>query len=64
MKVALTIESAPGVRMSALQRALLAPGLLILVGLVIAPIALMAVESFRPFVGGRVGAAGGWGPVS
>jgi ABC-type spermidine/putrescine transport system permease subunit I len=60
VKVAPTIESAPGVRMSALQRALLAPGLLILVGLVIAPIALMAVESFRPFVGGRVGAAGGW----
>src|SRR6516164_5631945 len=46
-------------RMSAAHRALLAPGLLILAGLVVAPIALMTIESLRPFVGG-VGAAGGW----
>jgi ABC-type spermidine/putrescine transport system permease subunit I len=46
--------------MSALQRALLAPGLLILVGLLLAPVTLMTIDSFRPFVGGRAGAAGGW----
>ena len=38
--------------MSALQRACWRPALLILLGLLVAPIALMAVESFRPFVGG------------
>src|SRR5687768_9774185 len=44
--------------MSALHRILLTPGLLILAGLVIAPIALMAVQSFRPFAGGRAWASG------
>jgi ABC-type spermidine/putrescine transport system permease subunit I len=48
------------IRMSALHGALLAPGLLILAGLVVAPITLMAIESFRPFVGGRVGSTAGW----
>jgi ABC-type spermidine/putrescine transport system permease subunit I len=47
-------------RLSAVHLALLSPGLLILVGLVIAPITLMTIESFRPFVGGRVAGAGGW----
>jgi len=46
--------------MSAAQRVLLAPGLLILAGLVVAPLTLMGIESFRPFVGGRAGAAAGW----
>ena len=44
--------------MSSLHRILLAPGLLILAGLMIAPIALMAVQSFRPFAGGRAWASG------
>jgi ABC-type spermidine/putrescine transport system permease subunit I len=39
---------------------LLSPGLLILAGLLVAPIGLMAIESFRPFVAGRVGSAAGW----
>lgn len=29
-------------------------------GLLVAPIGLMAIESFRPFVAGRVGSAAGW----
>jgi ABC-type spermidine/putrescine transport system permease subunit I len=45
---------------SALRRMLLAPGLLLLAALVVAPITLMAIESFRPFIGGRAGAAAGW----
>jgi putative spermidine/putrescine transport system permease protein len=47
-------------RLSAFQWALLAPGALLLAALLVAPIALMAVESFHPFVGGRVGAGAGW----
>ena len=47
-------------RLSAFQCALLAPGAALLAVLLVAPIALMAVESFRPFVGGRVGAGAGW----
>ena len=47
-------------RMSALHRILLAPGLLILIGLVVAPILLMAVQSFRPFVGGQGALTEGW----
>ena len=47
-------------RLSAYQWALLAPGAVLLLGLLVAPIALMAVESFHPFVGGRVGAGAGW----
>ncbi len=39
---------------------LLAPGLLIIVGLLIAPIGLMAIESLRPFIPGRAGSGGGW----
>jgi ABC-type spermidine/putrescine transport system permease subunit I len=39
---------------------LLSPGLLILAGLLVAPIGLMAIESFRPFVAGTVGSAAGW----
>lgn len=46
--------------MSTLHRALLAPGLLVLAGLVVAPLMLVAVESFRPFVGGQIGAGSGW----
>lgn len=45
---------------SALRRMLLAPGLVILVVLVVGPITLMVIESFRPFVGGQVGSAAGW----
>jgi ABC-type spermidine/putrescine transport system permease subunit I len=45
---------------SNLHRLLLAPGLLILVGLVFAPLTLMAIESFRPFVGGQIGGDAGW----
>jgi len=47
-------------RLSAFQCALLAPGAILLAVLLVAPIALMAVESLRPFVGGRVGAGAGW----
>jgi putative spermidine/putrescine transport system permease protein len=47
-------------RLSAFQWALLAPGALLLVLLLVAPIALMTIESFHPFVGGRVGAGTGW----
>lgn len=46
--------------MTALHRVLLAPGLVIMATLVIAPITLMLVESFRPFIGGRAGSAAGW----
>jgi ABC-type spermidine/putrescine transport system permease subunit I len=47
-------------RLSAFQSALLAPGALLLVLLLVVPIALMTIESFHPFVGGRVGAGAGW----
>jgi len=47
-------------RLTAFQWMLLTPGLILLAGLLVAPIALMAVESFRPFVSGRVGAGAGW----
>jgi ABC-type spermidine/putrescine transport system permease subunit I len=47
-------------RMPALYWALLAPSLLIVTGLVLAPLALMAIESFRPYVAGRVAAGIGW----
>jgi len=47
-------------RLSAFHWALLAPGLLLLAGLLAAPIGLMAIESFRPFVAGRVSPGGGW----
>jgi len=47
-------------RLSAFQWALLAPGALLLVLLLVAPIALMTIERFHPFVGGRVGAGAGW----
>jgi putative spermidine/putrescine transport system permease protein len=47
-------------RLTAFQWALLAPGAFLLLGLLVAPIALMAVESFHPFIGGRVGAGAGW----
>ena len=47
-------------RLSAFQWALLAPGALLLVLLLVAPIALMTIESFHPFVGGHVGAGAGW----
>ena len=46
--------------LSAFHWALLAPGLVLLAGLLAAPMALMAVESFRPFVAGRVGSGAGW----
>ena len=47
-------------RLSAFQWALLAPGAVLLVVLLAAPIALMALESFRPFVAGTVGSSAGW----
>jgi putative spermidine/putrescine transport system permease protein len=47
-------------RISSFHAALLAPGALIILFLLIAPIALMAVESFHPFVTGRVGSGSGW----
>lgn len=47
-------------RISAFHLALLAPGALLLAGLLVAPILMMTVESFRPFVAGRVGAGAGW----
>jgi putative spermidine/putrescine transport system permease protein len=47
-------------RLTAFQWFLLAPGLVLLGGLLVAPIALMAVESIRPFVSGRVGSGAGW----
>lgn len=50
----------PRQRITAFQAALLVPGALILVGLLVAPLALMAIESFRPFVAGRVGSGAGW----
>jgi ABC-type spermidine/putrescine transport system permease subunit I len=50
----------PRQRITAFQAALLAPGALILVGLLVAPLALMAIESVRPFVAGRVGSGTGW----
>lgn len=47
-------------RLSAFHWAMLAPGIALLLGLMVAPIALMAVESFRPFIAGRVGSGAGW----
>jgi ABC-type spermidine/putrescine transport system permease subunit I len=47
-------------RPSPTQWALLAPALLIIAGLLIAPVALMGVESFRPFIAGRAGSGAGW----
>ncbi len=47
-------------RISSFHAALLAPGALIILFLLVAPIALMAVESLRPFVTGRVGSGSGW----
>lgn len=46
--------------LSRVHRLLLAPALLIVVGFLVAPIALMALESFRPFVPGRAGSGAGW----
>lgn len=47
-------------RVTTLRWALLAPGLLILAGLLAAPVALMGIESFRPFIAGRAGSGAGW----
>lgn len=47
-------------RLTTLQRALLAPAMIIIAGLLVAPIVLMAIESFRPFVAGRAGSGAGW----
>jgi putative spermidine/putrescine transport system permease protein len=47
-------------RLTLFQWALLAPGAILLVLLLAAPIALMAVESFRPFIAGTVGSSAGW----
>jgi len=47
-------------RLSSFHAALLAPGALIVLLLLVTPIARMAVESFRPFVTGRVGSGSGW----
>lgn len=47
-------------RLSRLHRLLLAPALLIIVALLVAPVGLMAIESVRPFVPGRAGSGAGW----
>ena len=47
-------------RLSRLHRLLLAPALLIVLAFLVAPIGLMAIESFRPFVPGRAGSGAGW----
>lgn len=47
-------------RLAPAQWALLLPALLVIAVLLLAPIALMTVESFRPFVPGRAGAGDGW----
>lgn len=47
-------------RISTFHATLLAPGALIVLVLLVAPILLMAVESFRPFVAGQVGSGRGW----
>lgn len=47
-------------RPTSLELALLAPAGAIILLLMMAPIILMTVESFRPFVGGRAGAQAGW----
>jgi putative spermidine/putrescine transport system permease protein len=47
-------------RLSRVDRLLLAPALAIVVAFLVAPIALMAVGSFRPYVPGRAGAGAGW----
>ena len=43
-----------------LRWALLAPGLAIIAALLVAPIGFMVVQSFHPFVAGRVGSGSGW----
>lgn len=47
-------------RSRGLEIALLAPGALLLIGLMAMPIALMALDSLRPFVAGRAGAGEGF----
>jgi putative spermidine/putrescine transport system permease protein len=47
-------------RISGFHAALLAPGAAIILVLLAAPLALMALQSFRPFIAGRVGAGTGW----
>jgi putative spermidine/putrescine transport system permease protein len=47
-------------RISGFHAALLAPGAVIVLVLLAAPIALMAVQSFRPFIAGQIGAGSGW----
>jgi putative spermidine/putrescine transport system permease protein len=47
-------------KLSRLHALLLAPALLIVALFLLAPIALMAVESFHPFVPGRAGSGAGW----
>ena len=47
-------------RISSFHAALLAPGALIVLLLLVAPLVLMVVESFHPFVTGRVGSGSGW----
>ena len=46
--------------LSVKHRWLLAPAVLIVCACMVAPIALMAVDSFHPFVPGRAGAGAGW----
>jgi ABC-type spermidine/putrescine transport system permease subunit I len=47
-------------QLSVLHRWLLAPALVIIIALLVVPIGLMGLESFRPFVPGRLGAGEGW----
>jgi putative spermidine/putrescine transport system permease protein len=53
-------DPAPATALSRLHRLLLAPAVLIVAAFLVAPIALMAVESFHPFVPGRAGSGAGW----
>jgi putative spermidine/putrescine transport system permease protein len=47
-------------RISGFHAALLAPAVAIILVLLAAPIALMVMQSFRPFIVGRIGAGSGW----
>lgn len=47
-------------RLTGSEWALLSPALAVLAALLLAPIALMAIESLRPYVAGRAGSGAGW----
>ena len=56
----MTAATDPATALSRLHRLLLAPAVLIVAAFLLAPIALMAVESFHPYVPGRAGSGAGW----